>query len=144
MNVKKYAKYGGCVGLTLSVAAFFLAGAGHGTYIPAWLFFAPLVFFGWHVVFLGGGIVLYAGYAVLMSWGNKNNKRVRILLILLGFHFGAVGLSVWFYPEVCDYENLKETFHAVPFLVIAGFIPFILVFVYYKAVKSRDMEDDCE
>lgn len=144
MSIKKYALCGGGIGFAVTVLAIVLAGAGHGSYIPSCLFFAPLVFFGWYVVFLGGGILLYVGYAILMGWGNRRNKGVRILLILALLHFGAVGLSVWVVPEAWDYEYLKKSFRLAPIFTVASFVPFTLALVVsvYAAVKPRPEQND--
>ena len=154
MSTKKYAICGGAIGATLCFAAFVLAGAGHGSNVPLLLFFALLVLISplasllgdtfLFAAFFGGGPLLYVGYAILLGRGNRRNRGGRILLILMLFHFGAVGLSVWIFPDFWNYESLKETVELAPVFFVASFVLFILaLFVsVYSALKTRGIQDE--
>jgi len=143
MSNMKYALYGASIGFILNFLAAFLAGAGHGTYIPLFVFFAPLFFLSFPAVCMGGTF-LYSGYAILMGCGNRRNKGTRIVLILAFLHLVAVGAIAIVSPDEWNYEMLHRALELAPIFTVGTFVLFALALLlsFYAAAKTRVILDD--
>jgi hypothetical protein len=78
---------GGALGLVLAFYAFMLAGAGHGTLRPFYLFFGPVAFLG--PLGLLGGIFLYALYGMVLATLSRGRRRRQGFTVVAILHYGC-------------------------------------------------------
>lgn len=142
----KYALWGGGVGLALLALAFEPA-AGGATWIPLYLFFAPVVLVSQPAVSLGvdtliffpGCPLLYIGYAIFLARGNRRREGPKTFLVLALFHFAPVALCFLLWTDGDSYADLLDTGERAPFLIVTGFALFFLALWLFMcaALKIR-------
>lgn len=144
-----YAFSGAAIGTAMLHLVLVPAGGGHGTMIPVWLFFAPVLFFVYcfphsQDLIIQTCVVLYSGYALLIRWGNRRNRGGVALLAVLIFHSVAAGLCLFHEPEILDLADLQKSFQAVPIWTVAAFamFPLVLLLGTYVALKAPVVRGD--
>jgi hypothetical protein len=83
--------FGFAVGSVLSFICLILAGAGHGSYLFLYIYFAPLaVLSKINLTFIPaffGGPFMYAGYGALLSRARKSRKGFQTFYVMVAVYF---------------------------------------------------------
>lgn len=111
------------VGAGLTYAGFVMAGGGHGTSLPMFLFAGPLALLfpllatsspQVHnvvtVLFLSSAPLLYGGYAGLLDSARKRAKGGRALLKIAALHYASFAISAIAVAEGVSYFRKVWTF----------------------------------
>ena len=117
MKVKTCALCGLGIGVGLSITALVSMGAGHGTYRPLHLFFAPLAALDPFPVLLAG-VLLYGLYGFLLSIAARRAYGWPALALLVVFHYATYAFARRVDSE--DPVYISRTWAAMPEYLIAG------------------------
>ncbi|MBI5765081.1 MAG: hypothetical protein HZA51_16320 [Planctomycetes bacterium] len=112
---------GGAIGLTIAFFAVVLMGAGHGTYRPFELFFAPIAF----NIRLGliGGIFLYALYGTVLGALSRGQRRRLGFAVIAVVHY--VSFFIVFDTHDQGPDNFAKVMRAGPEWVYASGAMFV-------------------
>ena len=130
--VKWYLLIGAVGGVLLGYCAFVFAGAGHGSYLPAVIWFGPIMVLS-KIPILGAvlfwsGPLLYVLYGYWIWHIHKENKPRIQLGYLFFVHFGSVVIALVMVDEESKYFDKMMSLY--PEVFWGGMSIFILLMIF--------------
>ena len=124
-------------GLLLLSLGIVLAGAGDGTYLPIFVFSAPLKYVS-HIVGVLGAFALWLLVGLMVGLVSIRRARTTLLAILVMHYVGA--FSIVLSAQAQELGRFTELFKIHPSLFATTFLIYlagqVLIWIHYSRLRS--------